>query len=91
MGEELWVPAVTGLVGSLLGWAGAWAQARGGNAQAAAVTHSAVVQADAAQIQFLQSSRTNACVALVAEALEFEKEQDLPIRALLEWSRIPRE
>jgi len=74
MGEDLWVSAATGLVGSALGWAGAWAQVKGGRAQAVATTDSAVVQVDAAQLQFLQSSRANACTALVAEALEFEKQ-----------------
>ncbi|MFF1379454.1 hypothetical protein [Streptomyces sp. NPDC058308] len=67
---------MTAIIAAAIGWAGAFAQARGGRAQAAAAKKAAQIQADAAsdaaQLQFIQSSRVNACAGLVAEVLEFE-------------------
>lgn len=47
-------------------------QARGAHAQAAAARDAASRQADGAHMQWIGSNRSNACAALLADALEFE-------------------
>ncbi|WP_158013106.1 hypothetical protein [Streptomyces sp. Root369] len=70
---ELLIPAVTAVVAAALGWAGAYAQARGIHAQANAAAKSAGVQTHVDHLQWTQSSPKNAYTALALEALEFEK------------------
>lgn len=72
MGEDIVVPALTGLAGAVLALAGAYVQAKGARAQAEATTSSTSLQAEAAHLQWLRSSCQNAYTALVTEALEFE-------------------
>lgn len=72
MGEDVVVPAVAALLAAGLALAGAFAQARGARAQAHAMSSSAGVQAEAAHLQWMRSSRQNAYTALLAEAVDFE-------------------